>query len=141
MSPRSLHLLTLLRMLRLVLGVVCEVMGSRALVLRGRLAGLPEGHRRRVPILRELRRIAWAREVLADPAVLDDAAFRGLAAERARVFADAGRLALVRRMIWPTPLARLAGAVPAWVACAEAGRCTGIRTDVLALPGGGSGRR
>ncbi len=135
MSPRPSHLQKLLRILRQMLLVLCGALGARAAELRARRDRLPQGHRRLVGMEKELRRIAWAQEVLADPALLEDAAFRGLAAERARVRADAGRMALVRRSIYPTALTRLCGAVPASLARREAERCTGCTAVAVALPG------
>ena len=135
MSPRPSHLQALLRVLRHVMGVVWGVLGLREAELRARCDCLPEGHRRRLGMEREMRRIAWAQAVLADPGLLEDAAFRGLAAERARVHADAGRRATARRSIHPTPLVRLAGAMPAVAVRMEEERCSGGRSVALALPG------
>ena len=134
MPPRLSHLQALLRVLRHVLGVMCGVLAVRAAVLQARCAALPGGHRHLLGMEKELRRIAWAQEMLADSDLLADAAFRGLAAERARVHADAGRQAMVRRCIHPTPLVRLSGAVPAELRLEEA-RCRRGSGVALALHG------
>ncbi len=135
MPPRPSHLQALLRVLRHMLGVLWGALGVRAAALRARCDMLPEGHRRRAGLEKELRRIAWAQTLLADPALAEDAAFRGLAAERARVHADAGRRAMVRRYLYPAPLARLAGAVPAATVRLAEARCTGFIAVASALPG------
>ena len=135
MPPRPSHLQALLRALQLVLGVLCGALGVQAAALRARCDMLPEKHRRRAGLEKELRRIAWAQAMLTDPDLLEDAAFRGLAAERARVHADAGRRAMVWRSIYPTPLVRLAGAVPAVAPRLEEARCTGFIAVASALPG------
>ena len=93
--------------LRLILMVECAV-SARG---RGRLA-------------RELARAERHAALLADPEFWADPRTAGKAAEVARVVGDAGRRALVRRMIWPLRVRRLRGLAVA----AEpdgVGRCTG----------------
>lgn len=124
MSPRPSHLQTLLRLLRHMLAGLCGVLGAREAALRAQHDALPPGHRRRAGLEKELRRITWAQAVLADPDLPADAAFRGKAAEVARVRADAGRRALARRYIHPSPRAQLRGATPAAALHAEAPRCS-----------------
>ncbi len=143
MSPRPSHLQALLHVLRHMLAVLCGALGARAAMLQARCDALPEGHRRRAGLEKELRRIAWVQAVLAGPDLPEDAAFRGLAAERARVHADAGRRAMVRRYIYPTSIVRLRGAVPAAALRLEEARCTGGIGVASALrgtlPRGGAG--
>ncbi len=122
LSRPSLHHL-LLCMLRHLLPALVAVLGARAVELRARLAALPAGHRRRARMLGELRRLARWRALLAEPELLDDPAFRGKAAEVARVRNDAGRRALARRWIYPTPCRRLSGAAEAALCRAEEQRC------------------
>ncbi len=136
MPPRPSHLQTLLRALRHLLLVLGGVLGARAAALRARRDALPPGHRRRTGLEKALRRIAWAQEALSDPGLLDDAGFRGKLAEVARVQADAGRRALARRSIFPTPLTRLRGARPVAQGRPEEGRCTGGIAVVVCAAGG-----
>ncbi|MCX7383417.1 MAG: hypothetical protein NT133_18825 [Alphaproteobacteria bacterium] len=126
MSPRpSIIQCLLLRVVRHMLLVLDAMLGARAVELRARLDALPPGHRRRARLLGEIRRLARVRAMLAEPGLLDDPAFRGKAAEVARVRNDAGRRALERRRLQATPCAGMNAAF--WVVSAvrEEGRCTG----------------
>ena len=125
LSRPSLHRL-LLCMLRQLLPALIAVLGARTAELRVRLAALPAGHRRRARMLGELRRLARWRVLLAEPELLDDPAFRGKAAEVARVRNDAGRRALVRRLVHPPRYGLLRRDRPgpryAWIT--PGGRCS-----------------
>ncbi len=99
--------------LRLILMLGCaRIFGTRAMGLQARLARMGEGHRHRARLEKECARAERYRRMLADPEFWADAGTAGKAAEVARVAADAGRLALVRRMIWPGRVRRLSGAAP-----------------------------
>ena len=124
MPPRPLFPHLLLRILRHLLLVLDAVLGARAGELRARLAALPVGHRKRARLEGEMRRLARMRAVLTDPGLLDDAAFRGKAAEVARVRNDAGRRALARRFLYPTRVRRLRGARAPAAWSMAGGRCT-----------------
>ncbi len=127
MSPRPSPFHTLLlRILRHLVLVLDGVLGARAVELRRRHDALPPNHRRRFRLHAEMLRLARMRAMLAEPGVLDDAGFRGKAAEVARVRNDAGRRALPRRRIHPTRYRGLRGAMPApRAACGQwVGRCT-----------------
>lgn len=98
MPPLSHPLSSLLRSLVLRLVVLLGgVMAAREATLRARLGALPEGHRRRPPLLRALARMAYTRECLAAPGFWEDPRTNGKAAEVARCVADAGRRAAPRR--------------------------------------------
>ena len=125
MSPRPAtfqHLL--LRVLRHLLLVLDAVFGARVGEMRARLDALPPGDRRRARLLGEIRRLARVRAMLAEPGVLDDPAFRGKAAEVARVRNDAGRRALARRRPHGTRYVGLHGAAERPVSLREEGRCS-----------------
>lgn len=100
-APPLLHGL-LTRLLRQLLLVLAGLFDARVAELHARWAGLPEGHRRRARLKAEIARIARLRALIEAEDLLDDPAFRGKAAEVARVRNDAGRRALVRRRIHPT---------------------------------------
>ena len=89
--------------LRLILMVAC-VLPAGVARLRERLAGMRAGHRHRAGLERELAKAERAAVLLADPAFWMDPATVGKAAEVARVAGDAGRRAIVRRMMWPIRL-------------------------------------
>lgn len=95
--PSLLHSLLRVVALRLAL-LLGAVLVPRENRLRARLMALPEGHRRRAGILRELAKLIQARDALADPDFTTDARTRGKAAEVARCLTDAGRRALPRRI-------------------------------------------
>ncbi len=122
-SPRQTLLTRILRQMLLVLG---GLFGARMAILRTRLDALPAGHRRRARIGAEIARLARLRALLAEGDVLDDAAFRGKAAEVARVRNDAGRRSMVRRRIHPTRyiLLRTSRPAPGMAARVPGGRCT-----------------
>ena len=111
-APSPLHTV-LNRILRQMLLVLGGLFGARMAFLRTRLDALPAGHRRRARIGAEIARLARLLALLAEGDVLDDAAFRGKAAEVARVRNDAGRRAMVRRRIHPTRYGLLRAACPA----------------------------
>ncbi len=126
MSPRpSIIQCLLLRVVRQMLLVLDAMLGARAMELRAWLDGLPAGHRRRARVLGELRRLARVRAMLAEPGLLDDPAFRGKAAEVARVRNDAGRRALPRRRLSAARYAGMRAAFAVVPALREEGRCTG----------------
>lgn len=127
-APSLLHAV-LMHALRRLLLVLDGILGVRLAVLRARRDGLPLGHRRRAGMEAELRRLVRCRDVLADPQLMEDAAFRGKVAEVARVIADAGRRALARRMLVPARYAharaaRRRTAGPAVAPLAGVERCT-----------------
>lgn len=124
-APLPLHSV-LNRILRHMLLVLGGLLGARVAVLRARRAALPAGHRRRARIGAEMARLARLQALLAEGDVLEDAAFRGKAAEVTRVRNDAGRRAMVRRLIHPTRygLLRAARPVPPEASRVPGGRCT-----------------
>lgn len=127
-APSLLHAV-LMHALRRLLLVLEGILGVRLALLRARRDALPLGHGRRRRLEAEMRRLARYRAMLADPELMEDAAFRGKAAEVARVIADAGRRAMARRMLAPTRYAharaaRRLTAGPAVAPCVVGGRCT-----------------
>ncbi len=124
-APSPLHTV-LNRILRHLLLVLGGLFGARIAFLRARLDALPAGHRRRARIAAEMARLARLTALLAEGDLLEDAAFRGKAAEVARVRNDAGRRAMVRRRIHPTRYGLLRAARPAPDAAWHRldGRCT-----------------
>ena len=124
-APFPLHSVLNLILWRMLL-VLGGLFGARIAGLRMRRDALPAGDRRRARIAAEMARLARLRALLAEGDVLDDAVFRGRAAEVARVRNDAGRRAMVRRRIHPTRYMLLRAARPAPKAawCRGVGRCT-----------------
>ena len=93
MSPAPSILKQVLR--RLVLRLVMllgGMLGLRAVWLRARVAALPEGHRRRPGLERELARVERARALLDDPEAWEDPRFAGgwWEVHRVRVDQDGG---------------------------------------------------
>lgn len=130
MPPLSALLHGLLRFAALRLALMLGgVLVPREARLRGRIAALPEGHRRRLGLLRELAKLDQVRDLLTDPAFLADAGARGKAAEVARCVGDAGRRALPRRiglLMWHCRGARrIARRVALAAQSVMAGRCRG----------------
>ncbi len=126
MSSAPFPLQEILRrlVLRLIL-MVESALSARVAGLRGRLAGMGAGHRHRVRLERELARAERYAAVVADPAFWAEPGVAGRAAEVARVVNDAGRLALVRRMIWPRRVRRPRAFALVAGPCDWGGRCTG----------------
>ncbi len=127
--PALLHSLLRFAALRLAL-LLGGVLVQRERRLRARLAALPERHRRRAGLLRELAKLTRARDALTDWAFFVDAGTRGKAAEVARCVNDAGRRALARRfglLMWRNRGARRIARRAALAAVALlAERCTGF---------------
>ncbi len=121
MSPGSFIFQEILRRLVLRLVLMMGEMGARRAGLVGRLAGMREGHRHRARLVRELAKAERYAALVAEA----DFAWSGKAAEVARVMADAGRRALVRRVIWPGRRRRLRAFGLGVVTCDWGGRCTG----------------
>lgn len=118
----------LMRVLRHLLMVLGGVLGARVAFLRARWERLPVGDRRRARVAAEIARVVRLQKLVADGDLLDDPAFRGRAAEVARMRNDAGRRAMVRLMVHPTRygLLRRARPAPARVPHVLYGRCTVI---------------
>ena len=118
----------LLRVLRHLLMVLGGMLGARAAFLRARWEILPVGDRRRARVAAEIARLVRLQLLVADGALLDDPAFRGRAAEVARMRNDAGRRAMVRRLVHPTRygLLRSARPAPPRARRVPGGRCTSI---------------
>ncbi len=117
----------LAHLLRHLLPVLAGLLDARMEFLRARRAALPAGHRRRARFGAEMARLARLRALLAEGDLLDDPGFLGRAAEVARMRNDAGRRALVRRLVHPTRYLLLRSARPApqraWLT--PGGRCSG----------------
>lgn len=99
--------------LRLILMLGCvRVLELRVMVLRARLARMGAGHRHRARLEKEYAMAEHYAALLAEPDFWADPGMAGKAAEVARVVGDAGRCALVRRIIWWTRVQHRPGAVP-----------------------------
>ena len=122
--PSTLQEILRCLVLRLVL-MVESALSVRVAGLWGRLAGMRVGHRHRARLERELAKAERYAALLADPAFWADKRAAGKAMEVARVAADAGRLALVRRMIWPRRVRRPRAFALVAGPCDWGGRCTG----------------
>ena len=95
--PAILH--TLLRHIALRLALLLGgLLAVREGWMQARLAAMPEGHRHRARLMRELAFMAQVRAALADPEFREDPCTIGKAAEVARCVNDAGRRALARRV-------------------------------------------
>ena len=125
MSPGSFIFQEILRRLVLRLVLMMGEMGARRAGLVGRLAGMREGHRHRARLERELAKAERYAALVAEPAFWEGPEMAGMAAEVARVAGDAGRRALVRRVVWPGRLRRLRAFGLGVVTCDWGGRCTG----------------
>ena len=128
--PSTLQEILRCLVLRLVL-MVESALSGRVAGLWGRLAGMRVGHRARLE--RELVKAERYAALLADPAFWADPRAAGKAMEVARVAADAGRLALVRRVIWPRRVRRMHGFGLVGVVCDWGGRCMGWVGGMAAL--------
>ncbi len=127
--PAILH--TLLRHIALRLALLLGgLLAVREGWMQARLAAMPEGHRHRARLMRELAFMAQVRAALADPEFREDPCTIGKAAEVARCVNDAGRRAVARlfglMFSRGRGMRRVArGAAPA-ADRAMAARCTGF---------------
>ncbi|MCX7384980.1 MAG: hypothetical protein NT133_26975, partial [Alphaproteobacteria bacterium] len=129
--PSTLEEILRCLVLRLVLMVEAALSG-RVAGLRGRLAGMRAGHRHRARLARELAKAERYAALMADPGFWADKRAAGKAAEVARVAADAGRRALVRRVVWPRRVRQMAAAPRPAAARDGFGRCMGWVGDLVA---------
>ena len=123
-TPQEILRRLVLRLI-LILGCVRGV-GARILGLRAQLARMGAGHRHRARLERELARAERYRRMLADPDGWADPGMAGKAAEVARVAGDAGRRALVRRVLWPRRVRRMGAFALAAADSGGFGRCSGL---------------
>ena len=107
MPPAPATIQEILRRLVLRLILMLGEMGVQRAGLVARLAGMRQGHRHRARLTRELAKAERYAALMAEPGFWESPEMPGMAAEVARVAADAGRRALVRRVIWPRRVRRL----------------------------------